>query len=86
MDVAGSTILVTGASSGIGAALAPMLAERGATVGIVARRADRLDEVLDRCTEHAPDSQAWPVDLGDLAAAERVAQSAWDTSAGSTCS
>ena len=46
MKIEGSTILVTGASSGIGAALAPMLAARGATVGIVARRKDRLEEVL----------------------------------------
>ena len=35
MKIEGSTILVTGASSGIGAALGPQLAERGATVGIV---------------------------------------------------
>src|SRR6266699_3082129 len=62
--IAGSKILVTGASSGIGAALAPMLAERGATVGIVARRRERLDEVLDRCQTHAPASRAWTVDLG----------------------
>ena len=34
----GARVLVTGASSGIGAALAPLLAERGATVGLVARR------------------------------------------------
>ena len=38
MQIDGSKIVVTGASSGIGEALAPMLAERGATVGIVARR------------------------------------------------
>ena len=43
------TILVTGASSGIGAALAPMLAARGATVGIVARRRERLEAVLAEC-------------------------------------
>jgi len=78
MKIAGSTILVTGASSGIGAELAPQLAERGATVGIVARRADRLDEVLARCHEHAPESRAWPADLGDLERAEQVALEAWD--------
>jgi short-subunit dehydrogenase len=78
MRIEGSTVLVTGASSGIGAALAPILAERGATVGIVARRRDRLEGVLERCRAHAPDSRLWVADLGDLAVAERVALEAWD--------
>jgi short-subunit dehydrogenase len=75
-------ILVTGASSGIGAALAPLLAERGATVGIVARRADRLEAVLERCRAHTPDSRMWPADLGDLDRAEQVAIEAWDAFGG----
>lgn len=41
----GRTVWVVGASSGIGAALATELAERGATVAISARRRGRLDEV-----------------------------------------
>jgi short-subunit dehydrogenase len=82
MRIEGSTFLVTGASSGIGAALAPMLAERGATVGIVARRREKLEEVLARCTPSAPDSRLWAVDLGDLAAAEQVALEAWDAFGG----
>jgi short-subunit dehydrogenase len=81
----GSTVLVTGASSGIGAALAPMLAAKGATVGIVARRRERLEEVLGRCTEHAPASRLWSADLGDLDAAERVAHEAWDAFGGVDC-
>jgi short-subunit dehydrogenase len=76
MRIAGSSIVVTGASSGIGAALAPLLAARGATVGLVARRRDRLEAVLQQCRSHAPDSEFWAVDLGDLSAAATVASAA----------
>jgi short-subunit dehydrogenase len=82
MEIAGATILVTGASSGIGAALAPMLAARGATVGIVARRRERLEQVLDACRRHTPGSRMWVADLADLALAERTALEAWDTFGG----
>jgi short-subunit dehydrogenase len=85
MQIAGSTILVTGASSGIGAALAPLLAERGATVGIVARRRERLEAVLAECQEHAPESRLWAVDLGDLDAAVAVAEDAWAAFGGLDC-
>jgi short-subunit dehydrogenase len=85
MDIAGSTILVTGASSGIGAALAPLLASRGATVGLVARRRDRLDQVLEECRIHAPASRVWAADLGDLDAAVQVAEEAWDAFEGLDC-
>jgi short-subunit dehydrogenase len=77
VEIAGSNIVVTGASSGIGAALAVSLAARGATVGIVARRRDRLEEVLATCREHAPASRLWAVDLGDLDAAVRTVEEAW---------
>lgn len=42
-----SVVLITGASSGIGASLAVLCAGRGATVVLVARRADRLAAVAD---------------------------------------
>src|SRR5262245_15390122 len=78
MKIGGSTVLVTGASSGIGEALAPMLAARGATVGIAARRPDRLEATLRRCQEHTPNARMWAVDLSDLDRATRLVDEAWD--------
>jgi len=76
MKVEGASVLVTGASSGIGASLAPLLAERGARVGVLARRADRLAEVLELCRVHDADARMWVCDLDDPAAAVAVAEEA----------
>ena len=72
-DLTGKKILVTGASSGIGAELARAAAERGATVGICARRGDRLEAVLDDIQQHSPNSRAWTIDLADLDALDGFA-------------
>ena len=85
MKIDGSRILVTGASSGIGEALAPMLAERGATLAIAARRPDRLLATLERCQKHAPASQMFTVDLSDVDAAVQLVRDAWRALGGLDC-
>ena len=75
-DYTGSRVLVTGGSSGMGAGLAVAFAERGATVGIVARRLDRLAEVLERCRAHSPGSRMWVADLADPDSVDRLARDA----------
>src|SRR4051812_44835517 len=72
-EVQGKRILVTGASSGLGAALAKGLAERGARVGLCARRADRLAQVLAEVQVHSPASTSWTVDLADIDGIDRFA-------------
>ncbi len=64
--------VVTGASSGIGEATALALARHGATVAIVARRADRLEDLAGRIAEVGPAPIAIPADLTDAAEPERV--------------
>src|SRR6478609_1308017 len=79
---AGKRILITGASSGVGAALARRLAAQGAIVGLIARRRARLAEVLADCTTTSPDSTMWVADLADTAAVGPLAVQAWDTLGG----
>jgi short-subunit dehydrogenase len=50
MDLRGKRVVLTGASSGIGRALAVGLADEGAILVLAARRQDALDEVADEIT------------------------------------
>jgi len=72
----GRRVLITGGSSGIGAGLAEAFAAAGATVGIAARRQDRLAEVVERCRSHAPGSRMWALDLADDDAVDHLALAA----------
>lgn len=49
----GKTIVITGASGGIGGALATLAASKGASVALVARRHAELDEVARKCGDNA---------------------------------
>ena len=71
-------VLVTGASSGIGEAVARVLAAQGDTVALVARRRDRLDAVLADCRVTSPDSERWVADLSVPATAADLALTIWD--------
>src|SRR5215207_9746528 len=62
-DLSGKTALVTGAGSGIGAAIARALVERGASVHAVDRDAPALDRLRQDC---GAEVNPWVVDLNDL--------------------
>ena len=65
--VSGKTVLVTGASFGLGEATAAKLAAAGATVLLVARSADKLDQVTASITAAGGRAVAYPADLTDEA-------------------
>jgi uncharacterized protein len=62
----GQVVLVTGASSGIGSELARQLSALGHELVLVARRADRLEQLASALrTEHGVEALAVPADLTD---------------------
>jgi 3-oxoacyl-[acyl-carrier protein] reductase len=71
-DLGGNVALVTGASSGLGARFAEVLAENGATVVLVARRADRLAAVQARIEKSGGRALAIAADVCDRAAMARA--------------
>ena len=69
-----TTVVVTGASAGIGAELARELARRGHGVTLVARRAEKLQELADELTkEHGIAAAVESADLQDREARDALA-------------
>jgi len=66
-------VVITGASSGIGAAAARLLAQRGASLALVARRQDLLNAVAADC---GADARAIPADVTEREQVQRVAAQA----------
>jgi short-subunit dehydrogenase len=67
-----TTALVTGASSGIGVAIAGELARRGHALTLVARRADRLRELAAEIGEHGVRVEWISLDLTDASERDRL--------------
>ena len=71
-DLTGEVALVTGASSGLGARFAQVLAANGAKVVLVARRKDRLDSLCERITADGGTAIAVEADVLDRTAMLRA--------------
>jgi short-subunit dehydrogenase len=76
MDLRGKTVVVTGASSGIGRATAIEMARRGADVVLAARRADRLEEVAAECRAQGVRATTIPTDVTKEEECRRLIESA----------
>jgi short-subunit dehydrogenase len=76
MDIRGSAALVTGASRGLGAALARGLAAGGARVALIARGERELEEVAAAVRARGGEAHAIPADVGDKRAAHAIAGAA----------
>ncbi|PYS90631.1 MAG: hypothetical protein DMF64_14610 [Acidobacteria bacterium] len=68
-------VLITGASSGIGHALAVELARRGAAVGLLARRLEPLQEIVREIEATGGRALALPADVTDQDAVRTAAES-----------
>ena len=70
MQISDEVAVVTGASSGIGAAVALELARLGMRVALMARRFERLQSLVAQVSSQGGEARAYPVDLRDTRALE----------------
>ena len=72
--IGGKTVMITGASSGIGKAAAIKAAEAGAKVLLVARTPEKLEETKDEIEEAGGEAHIHRADLSDIEDVERMAE------------
>ena len=73
MDWKNTIILLTGASSGIGEALAIALAKKGGTLGLLARREPELRNLASRCQASGGTARVFAADVTDAIAIQQAA-------------
>lgn len=78
-DLSGKHIVITGASSGIGRSAALAVAEKGAVVILLARRADELSAVVDEITAAGGTAFGYPCDVTDQDSVDDTLQTILDT-------
>src|SRR5947209_19336170 len=71
--VQGKVVLISGASSGVGEAAALRLGRAGATILLVARREEVLEEVRDRISSAGGEAHVYACDLADTDAVSALA-------------
>jgi NADP-dependent 3-hydroxy acid dehydrogenase YdfG len=71
-NIENKVVLITGASSGIGAVTARYLADRGARVAVAARRKDRLDELVADIVSSGGSARSYALDVTAKADVEAV--------------
>jgi 3-oxoacyl-[acyl-carrier protein] reductase len=74
VDLSGRTAIVTGASRGIGKAIALRLAGAGAKVACVARSVDKLQETADAISAAGGAAEVHPCDVTDSAAVTKLVE------------
>jgi Short-chain dehydrogenases of various substrate specificities len=74
MMINGKLVLVTGASSGMGAATAKAMAKAGGRLVLLARRKDALDQVAAEIASAGGEARTYPVNLADADAVAAVAK------------
>lgn len=79
MELAGRTVLLTGATGGLGRAIARALAARGAKLSLSGRRAEALEELAAELPGDG--HQTLPADLAEPGAAEKLAAEAGEVDA-----
>jgi len=77
MVLPGKVAVITGASTGIGRAVAVLMAQRGVRLVLAARRTERLQRVIDEIEAQGGEAIAVPTDVRDSASVEHLADTAF---------